>query len=273
VLYMILKAAGKRDSYWFAVPATTLVGIVMIYFAGRGFEVADTKVYSMSVRNLAEQDYITYMRCYDANYREWELQLSERYDSVGPLVGINYNNSNKESYYHHIRQEGDRLLFGIVPNASFEDSFFVAEGAKQTAGGTIQSKLNYGEHGVYGTVTNETAWDFLYFAVIYDDSLYIYKDLPSGESCDLGEKKKVFSGIGYAEEPGDVYLHSYLRALYDQHQIKDLDSIAALGAAVEMVYSDKNRYKTTVIGLTKDWDKAVDDDCNEMAVGCVYVIQ
>lgn len=45
------------------------------------------------------------------------------------------------------------------------------------------------------------------------------------------------------------------------------------GAAVEMVYSDKNRYKTTVIGVTEDWDKAVDGNCNETAVGCVYVIR
>ena len=190
VLYTILKYADKRDYYWFAVPATTLAGIVMIYFAGRGFEVGDTKVYSMSVRNLDEQEYLTYLRCYDAKHREWSLPLSEQYASVGPLVGIYYDNSYKESYYHHIRQEGDRLMFGMVPNASFEEGFFVAEGAKQTEGGTIQSEVNYGEHGIYGTVTNETAWDFAYFALIYDDTLYIYKDLPSGESCELGETKK-----------------------------------------------------------------------------------
>ena len=45
------------------------------------------------------------------------------------------------------------------------------------------------------------------------------------------------------------------------------------GAAIEAVYTDKNRFKTTVIGVTKDWVKAVDDNCNETAVGCVYVIQ
>ena len=164
-------------------------------------------------------------------------------------------------------------MFGMVPNASFEEGFFVAEGAKQTEGGTIQSEVNYGEHGIYGTVTNETAWDFAYFAVIYDDTLYIYKALPSGESCELGETKKAFSGIGYTEEPGAVYLENFLGELYDQNQKKDLDTIAALGAAVEMVYSDKNRYKTTVIGVTEDWDKAVDGNCNETAVGCVYVIR
>ena len=273
VLYMILKHMGKRDYYWLAVPATTLAGIVLIYFAGRGFEVADTKVYSMSVRNLAEQDYVTYMHCYDAKHREWKLQLSEQYAAVGPLVGIGYENSNKEGYYHHIRQEGDRLLFGIVPNTSFEDSFFVAEGAKQTINGTIQSAVEYGEHGIYGTVANQTVWDFAYFAVIYDDMLYIYKDLPSGESCDLGETKKVFSGTGYTEEPGEAYLYRFLMDFYDQDLKKDLDSIAALGAAVEAVYTDKNRSKTMVFGVTKDWDKAVDGNCNETAFGCVYVIQ
>lgn len=60
---------------------------------------------------------------------------------------------------------------------------------------------------------------------------------------------------------------------YDQDLKKDLDSIAALGAAVEAVYTDKNRSKTMVFGVTKDWDKAVDGNCNETAFGCVYVIQ
>lgn len=273
VLYLSLKYAGKRDYYWFAVPVTTLVGTVLIYFAGRGFEVANTKVYSLSVRNLEEQEYTTYMHCYDARHREWKLQLSAQYASVGPLVGISDEISNKEKYYYHIQQEGDRLLFGIVPDTSFESCFFVAEGAMQTDSGTIQSEISYGEHGIYGMVANETVWDFAYFAVIYDDTLYIYNDLPSGERCDLGENKKVFSGIGYTEEPGGVYLHRFLIDFSDQDLKKDLDSIAALGAAVEAVYTDKNRYKTTVIGVTKDWDKAVDDNCNETAVGCVYVIR
>ena len=149
---------------------------------------------------------------------------------------------------------------------------FVAEGAVQAENGTIQSEISYGERGLYGTVTNETAWDFAYFALIYDDTLYIYNDLPSGERCDLGETKKVFSGIGYTEEPGEVYLYRFLIDFYEQDQ-KDLDSLVALGAAIEAVYTDKNRFKTTVIGVTKDWVKAVDDNCNETAVGCVYVIQ
>ena len=41
-------------------------------------------------------------------------------------------------------------------------------------------------------------------------------DLPSGERCDLGETKKVFSGIGYTEEPGEVYLYRFLIDFYEQ---------------------------------------------------------
>ena len=30
---------------------------------------------------------------------------------------------------------------------------------------------------------------------------------------------------------------------------------------------------TAVIGVCEDWDKAVDDNCNEVSYGCLYAVQ
>ncbi|MDE6214549.1 MAG: hypothetical protein K2M70_13890, partial [Lachnospiraceae bacterium] len=63
VLYLLLRLAKKRDFYWIAVPVTTLVGIFLVYFAGRGFEVVSTKVYSVTVQDLDNGgDARTYLR-------------------------------------------------------------------------------------------------------------------------------------------------------------------------------------------------------------------
>ena len=53
VLYAILRFYKKRDYYWLAVPAASFVGVMLIAFAGRGFEVESTRVYSVTMYNLA----------------------------------------------------------------------------------------------------------------------------------------------------------------------------------------------------------------------------
>ncbi|MDE5866093.1 MAG: DUF4350 domain-containing protein, partial [Lachnospiraceae bacterium] len=47
ILYMILHSKKKRDLYWAAVPAAALVGVLLVFFAGRGFVVAGTRVYAV----------------------------------------------------------------------------------------------------------------------------------------------------------------------------------------------------------------------------------
>ncbi len=54
---------------------------------------------------------------------------------------------------------------------------------------------------------------------------------------------------------------------------EDYDAIAALGTGIWEVFSREDLSGTVVIGVTENWEKAVDDDCGETAYGCLYAVQ
>ncbi len=280
ILYLILRAMKKRDWYWWAVPVTVLVGILLVYLTGRGFEVVDTRVYSVTVERLSDEcteggvysDAVTYLHCYDADYREWGLRLAERYDYAGPVFEVYryylYGNTD-DKYYSHICREGDRISLGIDPQKGFEDAYFLAGTSQKMGTGSITSELtSSSQRGIAGTVTNETSRDFERFAVIADDKLFVFGNLPAGETYFLGNP------IYSSRRAGDTSVMSAVRSymLYDTEL--DYDTIAALGTGIcEMYTREAYTGGVMIIGVTKDWDKTVDDACNETAFGCLYTVQ
>lgn len=277
ILYLILKFAKKREWYWVAVPCTALAGIAVVFFAGRGFEVVDTRVYSVTTQDLTSQDDSkTYMYCYDADHTEWNLQLGDDYEYVGPLLNENYDYTDRDNlnYYHHIKNEGDKLSFGIKPSSSFEDSYFYAGKKKED----VASVGNLGVIGVdriqadvEGEIVNDTGKDFLYYAVIVYDTLYVYKDLPAGGKVSLDSQVPIYNAVqSYSSD----YIYDFLRSIIrDTKSQEDVAALSALGIGIYEAYPVNDIGAVVVCGVTTDWEKTVDDDCNEVSYGCLYVVQ
>ncbi len=269
ILYLILRFANKRDYYWLAVPATTLVGILLVYWAGRGFEVVHTNVYSVTVENLLDKgNDRTYLRCYDAGHKEWALRLAEGYEYAGPLDDSYYRSSD-EDYYYRIRKEGDRIFFGMNPSMGFEDGYFQAGIVKEPEKGGIYSNLQYtGTQGIKGTVTNDTGKNFKYFAVCIGEELFIYENLPAGAEVNLKEAE-----IGGYYDGMSSYCYNFLWDAQDGELAEDIDILAALGVGIISANFEGDPYKTVIVGVTEDWDKTVDDNCSETSYGCLYAVQ
>lgn len=276
VLYFILRFMKKRDFYWVTVPVTALVGVVLIFFAGRGFEVVNAKVYSVSVENLSgKDDSKTYLYCYDAGHKEWDLKLNEGYEYVGAIMNDTYiYDADEDDYYHHIKQEGNTLSFGIKPTSNFEDSYFYAGKSREDNGADesiVIEGITSGLSGVSGTVTNGTEHDFIYYAVVTNDTLYVYENLPAGETSSLGQQIPVYNSYqGY--DMWSNYVYDFLMGIYDEEPEK-ADMVSALGVGLCSAYPRTDLDATVVIGVTEEWDKAVDDDCNEVSYGCLYIVQ
>lgn len=268
VLYLILRALKKRDLYWVVVPASALLGIFLVFFAGRGFEVVSTRVYSVTVCNLSDKsDCRTYLHCYDANHREWNLRLSEDYEYAGPQTS--YSIDEDESYYYHIRKEGDRLFFGIRPATSFEDGYFCAgrTADAQMAGSIVGSGSSI--NTIYKSITNNTKYDFVYYGILKDDTVQVYRNLKAGETYELNYQNNIFtSSMGNYS-----YYYGFLGDARDAVKPEEMDIIAALGMGVFSAYSKMGGNGIAIIGVTDDWEKTVDDSCNEKAYGCLYMIQ
>lgn len=272
ILYLILRFTKKRELYWAAVPVTVLVGILLIYWAGRGFEVVSTRVYSVTMENLSGSDRArTYLHCYDANHREWDVCLSEEYEYAGPLAQSRYRYNSDGEYYHHVKKEGDRLYFGINPTSGFEDSYFLADKAKESKNASISSNLTEtSQWGLAGTVANNTDWDFKYFAVVINDSLYVFKDLAAGETCDVADKAILYNS---SSDVVSRYLYNYLGSDYRRKGEKNVDILTALGIGLCNAYPEQNSNAVVVVGVTDNWTKAVDDNASEVSYGCLYSVQ
>ncbi len=281
LLYMILRLLKKRELYWVAVPVTAVAGIFLVFLAGRGFEVVSTRVYSVTVENLSDhKGGRTWLHCYDANHGEWGLRLAEDYDYVGPCADSYRYGRDEDDYYNHIRREGDRLFFGIRAGSSFEDSYFCAGGFPNRSDGELSFEY-FGsvQPGGGGTVVNGTDRDFAYIALVANDSVYVYKGLAAGARCDLQDAECIYNNTqNYRSNIGYGYLYDLLEDMLvdvsrKKQKREDVDTLAALGVGIFSVYPELGSNDLLIMGVTADWDKAIDDTCGEISYGCLYAIQ
>lgn len=279
VLYLILRAVKKRELYWAAAPAAAVLGLALVYAAGRGFEVRDTRVYSVTAEELGGRGrFETFMLCYDAGYGEWQMRLGSDYDYIGPLYHSyysGYDSDNGLNYYGHIERDGNGLSFGIKPRGSFENSYFQAGGSGR---GSAQGSVELEEikeldpaaaySGLSGTVTNGTDQNFQYFALIRSGTMYVYGELPAGESRRLEEMGFLYDGIPVYDGYGDYVF--WLRR-FDNESVTN--GLAALGIGICGLATQAEGTGTFFIGVVRDYEKAVDDVCSEVSYGCFYFAQ
>lgn len=284
VLYLILRFLKRRELYWIAVPVTAVLGIFIVFFAGRGFEVVSTQVYSVSVKDLSDsKKTVTYMHCYDANRREWDLRLADGCEYAGPLYNTGYSSNNDYSYYYHIKREGDIFSVGINPDSNFEDSYFClsrpasgewVEGSILLQDLEIDATGNSRNSNIKGTVVNDTNQDMDYFAVIGKDEVYIFENLPAGEVCDLQNTIPLdyISGYYYSSYMY-AYMYDFLDDFYDDGDYEKVSVLSALGVGIASVSGQLDDNEFAVIGVLENWENTVNDDCSEISYGCLYSVQ
>lgn len=281
LLYLILRFMKRRELYWVAVPLTAVLGILLVFLAGRGFEVVSTKVYSVTMKDLSDNGQTgAYLYCYDANRKEWDLRLADDCEYAGVLYNSSYpDNSNDDSYFYHIQREGDTFYVGIDPDSNFEDSYFYVgkDGSRDGVEGSfVAQDLKIRTFGISGTIMNDTNRDMDFVAVIFpDDLMYVYENFPAGASFDLQSEYPVFETYHSYNSYSyySSYVYDFLRDYKDDKDYRTMSELAALGVGIQSTYPMLQDNEIIIIGVTDDWDKVVDDDCNEISYGCLYSIQ
>lgn len=280
VLYLILRLLKRRELYWIAVPITAVFGIGMVYLAGRGFEVVSTKVYSVTVKNLSEsENSITYLHCYDANRKEWNLRMADGCEYAGPFGDASRYGSYEDNYYYHIRKEGDTVFLGIKPETNFENSYFYLSSTAYDSGvkgSLLMQDMLVDMGGVSGTVVNDTNKDISYFAVVYNHSVYVFEGLAAGASCRLQDLVPLYNEWddgNYYYYYSSSYIYGFLSDYYDDREYEKVSALAALGVGIYGTQAQAGTDEFIVIGVVENWDKTVNDNCSEISYGCLYSVQ
>lgn len=276
VLYLILKAMKKRDYYWAAVGGTVVVTILLVFLAGRGHEVKNTRVFSVITENIQDMGRSkAYLYAYDANLDEWSVKLKEGYEYAGKMGYQNYWYSDSEGAYDsRVIKEGDSMSVGIVPNENFADAYFVLGYAKDAQGtnGNLSGKNIYEDLGkLHGVITNETDKDFSYFAVIVNDYVFLMEGWDAGETINLEQQLKLYhnsDSSGYFER----YQYNYLRDeyRYSDRTPEDISALAAIGAGIYNACLEYDDVGTIIIGVTEDEAGTIDDNASEISYRCIY---
>ena len=279
VLYLVLRFLKRRELYWIAVPVTAVLGIVLVFLAGRGFEVVSTQVYSVSVKNMSDSEKnVAYMHCYDADRKEWDLRLADGCEYAGPLNNTSYS-SIGESYYYHFKREGDSFFLGLNPDSNFEDGYFYlgrpASGDWVTGSILLQNLAideddATGGSGLKGTVVNDTNQDMEYFAVIRNGSWYVFEGLPAGATCDLQNTIPLYNRSFYHHSS---YVYDFLDSFYNDGDYGKVSVLSALGVGIYSVSQQLDANEFAVIGVVENWENIVNDNCNEISYGCLYSVQ
>ncbi len=281
ILYIVLRLMKKKDLYWVAVPVAAVLGIILVYLAGQGFEVRNARMYAVDAVNLSDNgSNVTYMYGYNAGYKEWDLKLDDSYEYAGSLynTGYIYDYENHD-YYYRISREGNGLHVGIKPSASFEDCYFQAGRKGNSSYGDkdiILNNVSMSANWPIGTVTNATGEDFPYFAVVVENNLYVYKSLPAGETVDLqGLIPLGMIGQGSYNMRSE-YVNEMLYDKYRDKEYEDSSYLAALGTGLCVAYPTTDINRVAVIGVADRagmTDKYIDDDCTELSYRCYYVVK
>ena len=127
--------------------------------------------------------------------------------------------------------------------------------------------IDYG--GANGSVTNNTDYDMSYFAVLGEDALYVYEGIAAGETKKLHNMTPLYDmpSSNYASYS---YFYGFVSDYYDKGEYQKAGALSALGAGIYSALSQADYEDVLVIGVTEDWEKTVDDDCNEISYGCLY---
>lgn len=279
VLYVILRLLKKREWYWGLVPMAALLGVLVVSLVGRGFEVVDTKAYTVTVQNLADNGArLSYLYCYDAENKEWGLKLADGYQFAGTMLNQSYSGYDDMEYGYRIIKEGDALSVGSKPGSNFEDTYFMVgdKGRDTSAIGKLEgvgiAADMLSTSGVVGTVTNHTAYNLPYFAVINEGTLYVFEGLEAGESCNLAKEYSLYSGYQNYDVLND-FLYVCIRDAFNDEDPEATSRLSALGVGIGTAYSIGDSTQTIIIGVTDDWENIVDDACSELSYGCLYQIQ
>jgi len=283
VLYLVLRKCKKSEWYWVGVPALGLLFILGVFLLGQGARVNETRVYSVTAQRADSNRKETYFLAYHSGVKPWEMRLADSYDVAGPgwcgYDGKYFQDTS--DYFYKARSDSEGLAVGIKPQENFDNGFLYAGGSAEPKGELSGTRLkeNPGiDGGISGSVANGTGCDLAYMAVWLDQELMVFENVRAGESMDLrqaaADGRCVYRNDSVEKVRDLLYgdlisIYGYRGTIGDHYQEDDMGAlIIGLGVAMEAI--PKGADYAVIVGIVKDYDKAVADKCQETSYGCLY---
>ncbi len=244
-LYLILKAADKREWMWGIIPALSVVVTAGVFLLSRDMrisapqEASVTSVYYDSQEDAVSQKAYIGIQVPEASKEEvtlnqnlFHLQLLEDY---GSYVWYNSYGSIGDSYDYKtaVREQAEGYLLTIKNGSTFGSTYMTAEcaaDAREEFG--LETEISKSISGIRGTVTNNTDYDLKMVTVYTENYMVIIDELKAGESQSFEESDNQYFEPGYM----DFYSYNYGSIENDPDLQQQLENIWNL-FSYEYLYS------------------------------------
>lgn len=247
-------------------------------------QVNENRVYSVITQRVDGNRVDAYFLAYRSDASPWEIRLKDNYEMANPgsssgrFIDGTYG-PNTDDYFYTINNDSKGVSVGIKPG-KFQDGFFYAEGGTESKGtifcensGSSEEIL---EEDMDRTITNGTDFDMAYMAIWLENYIMIFSDVKAGETICL--RQAVQDGRCVYESNTSSYRDMYSRMIpiynppSDMEYGYELDDMAALLAGLGIAKSKKpvKSDRAIIAGLITEYDKVINDECNEISYGCFY---
>lgn len=279
ILYLILRAAKKREWYWLGVPVLGILFIGVVFIFGQNLQVKNTRVYSVSMQQADGKEkgkVDTYFSAYHSGVKPWNITLTDNYEYGGTgFSNYSYSGSTAEAYHYRVGY-GENIELGLNPYSNFETAYLYAGGSTEGCGEITTGDLVMTDADRSGSVTNQTKYDFPYLLVMSDNYFMVISDVKAGETVDL---KQAVTDKRVVYEQATQYIDDVYYSLVGYYgngtaEAEDTDMLAALviSACQEKQKFESGTNKIFVAGVVKDYTKTVKSKCFETSYGCLYTI-
>ncbi len=275
VLYLILKACGKREKIWLAIPATAVVFTLVIYIFTLSYQIGSPIVNTFTIVELSDsaQKETVYVSVTCPQAKEHELLLHEDYTD---LLYNPYNwdytildiGADASSEYDYILKETNEGLKLVLENdTAFQKTNFAVKRTAENQIGSLNLELSCYTSGFEGTVTNHTGYDLQGVVVYFEDNYYEIGKLKQGESAEVAlADNRIFNY--YGDTFSSYAYYGYSASLIDREDYLE----QMVSSLMETSYIDQDYGHGGAWGYIADYpvDVCADEDVDQNGCAVVY---
>lgn len=212
-LYLILKAADKREWMWVIVPALSIVVTAGIFLLSRDIRITSPREASVtSVYYDAEEDAVSqevFLGIQVPGASEEEVTLGHNLSRLRFVESYDYSwydyytdggDDDRYAYKTAVRERPDGYLLTLRNEDTFDSAYMTAEYTPDSQEGYgLETELSKSLSGIRGKVTNTTPYDLKAVSVYTNQWVVVIDELKAGESAEFEESDCQYFQLGYVD--------------------------------------------------------------------------
>lgn len=211
-LYLILKAADKREWMWGIIPAMSVVVTAGVFLLSRDMRISAPQEASVTSVYYDSQDDAISQKAYmgiqvpgaskeevTLNQKLFNMNLLENYGDY-TWYGSYSGDGDSYDYKTAVREQAEGYLLTIKNGSTFGSAYMTAEcaaDAQEEFG--LKTKISKSISGIRGTVTNNTDYDLKMVSVYTSSFMVMIDELKAGESKSFEESDNQYFEPGYMD--------------------------------------------------------------------------